>query len=355
MKKILKAFISKKFITIVCCLSILLTLSGCTKSTSNDTKSETSTKTLTDMGNRTVTLPTEVNKISVIHPIPCQMVWRLAPNKLVSINNQFTQRIEFMSAEEQKKLLALPVNGGFDDLNNEDLLAVNPDVVVSLTKDTKVEDRQSAVNIPYYVVSKDTLSDIANSWRSIGKLVGNEKEGNEIGDYWDETVKKVTDQTSKIPDSKKLKVYYAQSDVVSTVGSKTIMSSIIKSAGGISFMNSNPALDKNNETSEGIKLSMEQIYAWNPDVIITQTKAGSDEIMSSSAWKDINAVKNKRVYPSTKYAMLDRTQSLMGLLWTTEKLYPGTLGIDVNSEIRKFYSKVYLDDNVTDEQLNATM
>ena len=154
MKKILKAFISKKFITIVCCLSILLTLSGCTKSTSNDTKSETSTKTLTDMGNRTVTLPTEVNKISVIHPIPCQMVWRLAPNKLVSINNQFTQRIEFMSAEEQKKLLALPVNGGFDDLNNEDLLAVNPDVVVSLTKDTKVEDRQSAVNIPYYKETK---------------------------------------------------------------------------------------------------------------------------------------------------------------------------------------------------------
>lgn len=355
MKKFLKGFISKKVITIVCSLSILFTLSGCTKSTSNDIKSETSTRTLTDMGNRTVTVPTEVNRISVIHPIPCQMVWRLAPNKLVSINNQFAQRIEFMSDEEQKRLLALPVNGGFDDLNNEDLLAVNPDVVVSLTKDTKVEDRQRAVNIPYYVVSKDTLSDIANSWRSIGKLAGNKKEGNEIGDYWDETVKKVTDETSKIADSKKLKVYYAQSSVVSTVGSKTIMSSIIKTAGGISFMDSNPALDKNNETSEGIKLSMEQIYEWNPDVIITQTKAGCDEIMNSSAWKDINAVKNKRVYPSTKYAMLDRTQSLMGLLWTTEKLYPGTLEIDLNSEIRKFYSKVYLDDNVTDEQLNATM
>ncbi|AKB47987.1 hypothetical protein MSKOL_2210 [Methanosarcina sp. Kolksee] len=282
------------------------------------------------------------------------MVWRLAPEKLASVDKQFTERLEFMPDDEEKRLLALPTNGEFhSDMNVEDLLAVSPQVVITLTKDTKIESEQKKVGIPFVAASKDTLEEIADSWRLIGKIVGNEKEGNELGDYWDETIKKVTDQTSKINESDKLKVYYAQPDVTKTVGSRTIMASIISLAGGISFMEANPQMESAN-TSEEIQVSLEQIYQWNPDVIITKTAKGRDEILSKDAWKDIAAVKNKRVYASTKYEMLDRTQSLMGLLWAAKMLYPDKVKIDLNKEVKTFYSKVYLDNNVTNDQINQT-
>jgi iron complex transport system substrate-binding protein len=312
------------------------------------------TRVITDLAGRNSTLPADITKISVLHPIPCQMVWRLAPEKLVSADKQFTERLEFMSDDEEKRLLALPINGEFhSDINVEDLLAVSPQIVITLTKDTKIESEQKKVGIPFVAASKDTLEEIADSWRFIGKIVGNEKEGNELGDYWDETIKKVTDQTSKINDSDKLKVYYAQPDVTKTVGSRTIMASIISLAGGISFMEANPQMESAN-TSEEIQVSLEQIYQWNPDVIITKTAKGRDEILSKDAWKDIAAVKNKRVYASTKYEMLDRTQSLMGLLWTAKVLYPDKVKIDLDKEVKTFYSKVYLDNNVTNDQISQT-
>lgn len=312
------------------------------------------TRVITDLAGRNITLPADITRISVLHPIPCQMVWRLAPEKLVSADKQFTERLEFMSDDEEKRLLALPINGEFhSDINVEDLLAVSPQIVITLTKDTKIESEQKKVGIPFVAASKDTLEEIADSWRFIGKIVGNEKEGNELGDYWDETIKKVTDQTSKINDSDKLKVYYAQPDVTKTVGSRTIMASIISLAGGISFMEANPQMESAN-TSEEIQVSLEQIYQWNPDVIITKTAKGRDEILSKDAWKDIAAVKNKRVYASTKYEMLDRTQSLMGLLWTAKVLYPDKVKIDLDKEVKTFYSKVYLDNNVTNDQISQT-
>lgn len=322
-----------------------------TSSTASSEASQSATQVITDLAGRKNTLPKNITRISIVHPIPCQMVWRLAPNKLASVDKQFDDRLEFMNAAEQKRIKALPVTGEFHSgLSAEQIISVNPQVVVSLTKDTDIDTEQKSFNIPVVAASKDTLPDIAKSWRFIGKLVGNEKEGNALGDYWDSTVKMVTAQTSKIKKNNKLKVYYAQSTVTNTVGTKTIMASVIDLAGGISFMEENTQKDSD-ATNESIPVSMEDICKWDPDVIITATESGKEQILASSMWKNMSAVKNNRVYASTKYEMLDRTQSLMGLLWTAKTLYPSQITYDLNKEVRTFYSKVYLDNNVTDDEI----
>jgi iron complex transport system substrate-binding protein len=354
MKKGLKKLLLKGTILSVCVAMLMSAMSGCKSSATAPVSSQSGTQVITDMANRKNTVPTDITKISVVHPIPCQMVWRLAPDKLVSVDKQFDDRLEFMSSDEQTRLKALPITGEFHSgLSAEQILAANPQLVISLTKDTDIETEQRSFNVPVVAASKDTLHDLADSWRFVGKVVGNEKEGNELGDYWDSTMKMVTDQTDKIADKDKLKVYYAQSPISNTVGPKTIMASIISLAGGVSYMEANPP-KASDATNESIAISMEEILKWNPDVIITKDAKGRDEILSSAAWKDVTAVKNKRVYASTKYEMLDRTQSLMGLLWTAKTLYPDKVTFDLNKEVRTFYSKVYLDNNVTDDQISKT-
>lgn len=358
----MKNALKKNLFVFACAAMLMFAVSGCgtsetaqTASQSSISTSQSDTRTITDMSNRKNTILTDVTRISVVHPIPCQMVWRLAPDKLASVDKQFTERLEFMSSDEQKRLQALPVTGEFHSgLSAEEILAANPEVVISLTKDTNIDEEQKSFNVPVLAASKDTLQDLAESWRFIGKVVGNEKEGNELGDYWEKTVQMVTDQTDRIAQDKKLKVYYAQSDVTNTVGTKTIMASIIRLAGGINLMDTYSTKTSSEETNESIQVSMEQILQWNPDIIITKTSKGRDQILSDDAWKDIAAVQNNRVYTSTKYEMLDRTQSLMGLLWTAKKLYPEKVTFDLNKEVKNFYSKVYLDNNVTDDQINQT-
>jgi len=345
----------RNLITSICCVSVLLFglssfLSGCERNDGN--KIVDKTLKITDMAGRDINIPSEVNKVSCIHPIPSHMVWRLAPKKLASIDNQFKDRLLFMPDDEINRLKSLPITGTFNtgDMSTEQMLTIKPDVIISLKKDINLDKEQKDYSAPVVAASKDSLSDYEESWRLIGKLVGNEKEGNELADYWHKTITEVTDVTSKIPEKEKLKVYYAQSDINTTVGSKTIMASIIHYAGGINLSDT-ISITKPDEENESLTTSMEQILTFNPDVIIAKTSKARDEILSNPQWKNINAVKNNRVYASRKYEMLDRIQSLMGLVWTANTLYPDKVKLDIDKETRTFYSKVYLSDNITDEQI----
>lgn len=225
--------------------------------------------------------------------------------------------------------------------------------MISLTKYPNLDTEQQSYNIPVFAVSKNTLEDMSKSWRILGTLVNNTKESDDISNYWDTTIKEAKSQVAKVPTSKKLKVYYAQTTITETPGPQTIMSSIIHTAGGQTMMNSKSETGVN-ATNESIDVSPEEIYQFDPDVIVCATAAGKNQIMTSSAWQSVSAVKNNRVYTVTKYAMLDSIQSLMGLVWTAKTLYPTTINLDVNQEIRTFYSKIYLNNNITNDDLAQT-
>ncbi|MDP4177335.1 MAG: ABC transporter substrate-binding protein [Bacillota bacterium] len=360
MKKTKKVKSLMKVITILISVVFLLTGCGSSLNASNITKKDNASSandlTITDLADRKVQLPKTINKISAIHPIPSHMVWRLAPKKMASIDSQFKDRMLFMSDDEIKRLKSLPMTGVFNngDMSTEQMLTIKPDIIISLKKDTKLDTEQQDYQAPIVATSKDSLTDYEDSWRIIGKITGNEKEGNELGDYWHSTVGKVTKITSKIPQKEKLKVYYAQSGTSSTVGTKTIMASIIRLSGGINLYDDIP-ISKSDEQNESINTSMEQILSWNPDVIIAKTGKIRDQILSNPQWQNTNAVKNKRVYATLKYEMLDRIQSLMGLVWTADTLYPDKVKIDLHKETKTFYSKVYLTNDITDTQIDEVL
>lgn len=361
-------FIMNKYGIFVSLFITSCLLSGCANYTTgiqnqNSTKSEVSTKSkanekvvVTDMAGRKVNLPDNIEKVSAIHPIPSHMVWRLAPNKLASIDNQFKDRLLFMSDAEAKRLTSLPITGTFNtgDMSREQMLTIKPDIIVSLTKDVNLDKEQDEYAAPVLATSKNSLTEYEESWRFLGKVVGNEKEGNELADYWHNTITKVTANTSIIPEKEKLKVYYAQPKILTTVGSQTIMASIIREAGGINLFDTIKEL-KDQAENESVTVSMEQVLMWNPDVIIAKSTKARDEILSDTQWKNITAVKNKRVYASLKYEMLDRIQSLMGLVWTANTLYPDKVKLNLENEVRVFYSKVYLHENISNELIQEEL
>lgn len=333
-------------------------LSACNNSktadSGNQVKKESSV--ITDLGGRKVTLPSKINKIAVIHGDPEYIVWRLAPLKLANKDTYFSDTNDrvfpqkFMRAEDIKKFQSLQSTGMYSNVSTEQIMMLKPDIVLTLNRDPGINEEEERFGVPVIGASKDSLSDFEKSIRLIGKIVGNEKGANDLADYWNSSIKKVTNITSKISKNKKLKVYYASSVATNTIGTKTTQASIIRSAGGINYYDDNP-ITKNLEESEGVTTSIEQIIAWNPDVIITGSSKTTKDILSNAQWENIKAVVNHRVYTTLEYACMDHYESLLNLMWTANKLYPDKVKIDLYKEAKVFYKKFYYTDNITEADL----
>ena len=98
-------------------------------------------------------------------------------------------------------------------------------------------------------------------------------------------------------------------------------------------------------------VSMEQIYAWNPDVVfITNFTAATpadlfDNKMAGHDWSDVKAVKDKRVYKLPLGIYRSYTPSAdtpLTLLWMAKQVYPSRFAdIDLTKEVKAWYKDVF--------------
>lgn len=348
----------KNKISIVLILIFMVLFYGCGQAQNASTKENSNNQSskivneITDMSGKKIELKSEINKVSCIHPIAAHMVWRLAPNKLVNTDVQFVTRLDLMPQKEVERLKTLPVFNTYSEgIDTEAVLNVNPDCLITMTKDPNKDNYQEKLdNISVIKLSKDTLQDYGESFKIVGKIVGNEKEGNELADYWNQTFDKVEKEIDKVKPANKIRIYYAQAKANCTVGPKTIMASIIGYVGGENFYDTHK-ISSSQLQNESVETNMEDIVMWNPEIIIAKNQKAYDDIMSNPTWAQIDVVKNKKVYVTKKYSMLDRIQSIMGLMWTAKTVYPD-INIDFKKEMKNFYSKVYLCDDISEDTMN---
>ena len=92
-------------------------------------------------------------------------------------------------------------------------------------------------------------------------------------------------------------------------------------------------------------VSLEQILAWNPEVILSwnETQGGYySKISTDPKWESIAAIKNEKVYavPSGPFNWFDRPPSvnrIIGLKWLGNLLYPETYQYDMAVEAKEFH------------------
>ena len=96
-----------------------------------------------------------------------------------------------------------------------------------------------------------------------------------------------------------------------------------------------------------VDVSIEQIIAWNPDVIWIPPYASYtvESLLDDPAWSTINAIKNKKVYmcPSSDFEPWDQPTAAvtLGVCWATHKLYPDLYSLDDLKRILMNFTMVY--------------
>jgi iron complex transport system substrate-binding protein len=299
---------------------------------------------ITDMYGRSVTLPDRIVKVLGASPPVTYMLYTIDPSLLAGLNLPPDDELrKFLRPETME----LPVIGGFGGqgrkFNAEVLIGAKPDLVVawapeSATLHPRIEELLTSSGIPYVYLKLDNMSDYPAAYEFLGGLLGRQERGRALAAYFRSELKKLEAFSARIPEEKRVSVYFAEElDGLTTVSSKSVHGEAVALAGGSNVFG------KDAENSRvKYRISIEKVLSYNPEVIIAQDESFFAGIYKDPRWSRIRAVRNKRVYliPDAPFQWMDRPPSflrLMGAKWLASVLYPQSAGMNIVSETREFY------------------
>ncbi len=329
-------------------------------------------KTIIDMAGRTVEVPLKIDQVYSTGQPGVVALYTLCPDKLLGwCIEPSDAEAEFINA----KYLNLPVlglsQGTNSNANTEEIVARNPDIIILMTdintEDTKTsaDEMQETFQIPVVVVD-DELTNMDGSYRFLGKLLGVEERAEELATYCGKVINNVKEISKTIPDKDKVKVYYAQGSTgLQTAPKGSAHSQVIELVGGINVC-SLDAID-----SGRLTIDMEQLFKWNPDIIIASysdghggTTMGNTDVFdiitnANPEWPLLEAVKKGEIFetPCLPYNWLDMPPSanrIVGATWLAELLYPDYYHYDIVQTTKDFY-KLFYRIELSDELINKLL
>ena len=309
-------------------------------------------KNITDMIGRSLEIPASVNNIVATSPPMTTVLYMIAPDKLKAVNFQWTDdELKYVPGQYAN----LPVVGGWygtQDGSYEEFIAAEPDLIIESIDEggdgdmSTVEERQQKFGTIPVVAVKDTtnVEKVGESITFMGEVVGAQDKASQLNDFNNKYLDMVHDRSSKLSDSDKKTVYYAEGDDgLQTNPSHSVHGQLIDLIGGKNVADS----ASQGNTTSGIQVSIEQVISWNPDIIITNDPEFYSKVYSDNNWAQLNAVKNKEVYlsPQSPFKWFDRpvgANMIIGVPWTAKVIYPEDYkDIDMVSATKEFYSNFY--------------
>ena len=352
----------EKKIKVIILLLVLLVVAGVATHMflTPSTVETVGSKNVTDMIARDVEIPASVSNVVATSPPMTTVLYMIAPDKLKAVNFQWTDdELKYVPGQYQN----YPVVGGWygtQDGSYEEFIASEPDIVIESIDEggdgdaSTVKERQEKFGTIPVVAVKDTtnVETIGESITFVGEVVGAQDKAKELNDFNDRYLNIVHDKASKLSDSGKKTVYYAQGDDgLQTNPSHSTHGQLIDLVGGVNVADS---LNQGNTTS-GIQVSIEQVISWNPDVIITNDPEFYANVYHNPNWAKLDAVKNKEVYlsPQSPFKWFDRpvgANMIIGVPWTAKVIYPDDYNdINMVDATKEFYSNFYHFDLSDDE------
>lgn len=247
------------------------------------------------------------------------------------------------------------------DATAEQIAPLNPDLVMmkSYLKD-ELGAQIEEIGIKVVYLDLESPEAITKDIRTLGQVFGAGERAEQLVSLYDQAVKKITDVTSTLTDDQKPSVLMLQySDKGGEIAFKVppagwIQTSMVEIAGGLPVWTDTP-------TDGWTVVTLEQIAAWNPDIIlVVDYKGKALEAVSSlkqdDKWTLLDAVKNGKIYAfPLDFQSWDQadTRWTLGLTWMATKLHPDLFSdISMAEEIRYFYSGFY---NLSDSDINQTI
>lgn len=305
---------------------------------------ETKTVTFKDDCGREVKVPEKIETVIASGPLAQMFLLAVAPDTLIATNSQWSNETKKYIDD---KYLKLPEVGSFfgnHDLNYEEIAKLNPQIIIDVGEDkpsmkSDLQDITDKTNIPAVHISAN-FDNTDKAFSKLGKLLGREDKGNKLAAFCKDAFDSA-EAVIKKTDKKKKVMYCTQEDGLNVLAKDSYHSQIID------MLADNVAvLEDPSSQGTGNEVNIEQMINWDPEIIIFEPNSYYDFVSDDPAWKTLRAVKNNKYYevPMGPYNWMGFPPScnrVLGLLWTTQLLYPDKTDFDLKEEVQEYYKLFY--------------
>lgn len=319
------------------------------------------TVTFTDSSGREVELPANITKIAPSGPVATMILAAFAPEKLVCAGTKVNEnQIPYLYDGIGDLPVTGQLYGGKATLNLEELLATGAEVIIDLGdfKKSIADDLtalQEQTGLPCIFIEAD-LTHMADAFRSLGTILGKEERGEELAKLVEETMTMAAENSAKITEEQQLSVLYSSgSDPLGTNAEGSSQAHVL----GIVGAKNAVVLEEVTSKGGGNMINMEQLYNFDPDVVLVTDAAALEIIETEAAWQELRAVKDGRVYtvPCDPYCWLSAPPSMnmiLGVWWLGNLLYPDVYDYDMTAKAQEIY-KVFWNYDLTAEEAAAML
>jgi len=315
-------------------------------------------RTIVDAARRKVEVPARVSRVFAAGPPAAIVLFSLAPDLLLGWTNAFRPAEKEFVPERYGDLPEVGrLTGRGSTANLEVVVGLKPDLIfdygtVDPTYVSLANRVQQQTGIPYILLD-GKFDRIAESYQLLGAAVDRRDAADGHASYVGNLLRAFDRAIGAIPAEKRPRVYYGRGPTGLQTGlAGSINTEIIERAGGVNVA---AALGGGGL----VNVSMEQVLGWNPDTIITIDPNFHQRALNDSAWKDVKAVKEKRVFLSPKlpFGWIDfppAVNRLLGLQWLAHLFYLQAFSDDLRPIVQDFHRRFY-HRVPTDKQLEALL
>lgn len=338
-------------------LLVLIPMMIFAQSVTEQTSNASETRIYTDSLGRNVEIPVTVTKVAPSGNVAQLAIYAVAPEKMVGWSSRLS---DTAMATFLPEVAELPVFGAFygkkANLNKEALIVANPEIVIDVgeIKGSKEEmakqlDELSAnIGIPIVFV-EGYLENADEMFLMLGDILNKDDQAKALAKFSRDAL----DMGIEKRDGINTTVYYSSApDGLQAVETGSFHGEVIEYIGARNIVPE--SFTKSNGST-----SLEQIYLWDPDVIILSSKDAYATATTDKAWAELRAVQNGNVImmPIVPYPFLDTppaTNRIIGIYWLGNKLNPEMYDLDINQKVKEFYSLFYHKE-LTDAELESIL
>lgn len=274
---------SKKLVSLFLAVLMLLSMAAVAMA-------EDASIAVTDMHGREIVLTEPVTRIVALTPADCEILCAIGCEDALVGRGKY--------CDYPESILELPALATGDNLNVEEILALEPQVV--LMSDMNQTDEQVKLleeNGVQVVISETTdIEGVYTAIRMIGALMGRDAEAEAVIADMQATFEYI----ASVSEPSDKTIYFEVMPLewgLWSAGANTFMHEL---AGICGMQNAFADIDGWQEVSE------EQVIERDPDYIVLVTGMGEtavDEVLGREGWSDMKAIQNEAVYNADSYAM----------------------------------------------------
>jgi iron complex transport system substrate-binding protein len=309
-----------------------------------------------DSAERYVVIPDRIGRVMAADQSAAVLVFVLAPEKLVGWSRPLTRE---QRAYLPAKFARLPstgqLSGPTPTASADTIVRLRPDViietgVVSPEAAARADAIQQQTRIPYILLDGG-IQQIPDTLTTVGAMLGVAERGQDLAFSARTAIDGLRGRLLITESTERPLVYYGRgADGLETGLARSQVTAAIDQAGVINVA-------ARLGSGEQVRVTREQIFQWDPAIIIAQQRSFYNALQRDRAWRGLAAVSNKHIYlaPAEPFGWIDDppgVNRIIGLPWLSSLCYPDVYQEDLRTNVREFYDKFYRI-KLSDKQLEA--